>query len=420
MRTAALLSAILFLFTGCLKDECSNRFTLYRPIYQTLAEVRREAGWEAPRKMEQPGKIYLYNQYLLVNDIGKGIHVFDNSDPARPQAKGFLRLGGNVDMAIRNNVLYADSYADLAVIPVHNWQQAKPVAYRSRVFNHGQTFWQQSTNPDSVKVIVGYETRDTLVNCETVTTWGGCSNCMVEDASGGRMFTNAAAAKAAANGTGGSMARFTLVADHLYAVTSSDLMTFSLRDPLNPALLGQKRLGWDIETIFPLRDKLFIGSMTGMFIFDVSNLASPAQLGTFSHARRCDPVVADDRYAYVTLRSGTNGNFCAGNSNELNVVDVANLMQPQLVKSYPLTSPYGLSKDDNLLFVCDGKDGLKVYDATNPAQLKLLQTLAGIGQTYDVIAHNQIALVVTDRGFFQYNYTNPAQLRLLSQIAFAP
>ena len=52
-------------------------------------------------------------------------------------------------------------------------------------------------------------------------------------------------------------------------------------------------------------NRLFIGSQTGMFIYNLSNPDNPVQDGQFNHVRSCDPVIADEKYAYVTLRSGS-------------------------------------------------------------------------------------------------------------------
>ena len=418
-RIVQLLAALLLLafFTGCLKDSCKNSYTIYRPVYKSLTAVRNEMKWEAPRNIEMPGKIYLYGKYLLVNDVDKGIHVFDNSAPAAPKKLGFLRIPGNVDMAIRNNVLYADSYADLAAFSIGDWNDAKPIAFRNKVFADRNNYWGTFTNTDSVQVIVSYEAKDTVVDCETVNTWRNCTSCIFEDAGGRPFFANASAAAAPlpVNGTGGSMARFTLVNDYLYTVTNSTLSTFAVSDAQNPVLVDSRQLGWNIETIFPFANKLFIGSATGMFIYDLANPAAPEPKGTFSHARVCDPVIAEESFAFVTLRSGQPR--CGGIINQLDVVNIANLSAPKLLKSYPLTNPHGLSKDGDRLFVCDGSAGLKVFDATDPSGLKLLQAFNGMGETFDVIAHNNIALVVAKDGLYQYDYTNRNAIKLISKIA---
>jgi hypothetical protein len=129
----------------------------------------------------------------------------------------------------------------------------------------------------------------------------------------------------------------------------------------------------------------------------------------------CDPVIADDDHAYVTLRSGT---MCNGNINQLEVLDIANLQQPSLVKVYPMTHPHGLSKDGNLLFICDGTDGLKIYDATTPYDLQLLKTISGL-ETYDVIAYNGLALVVAKDGLYQFDYADRNNIRQISKFTLS-
>ncbi|HJW15548.1 MAG TPA: hypothetical protein VJ499_00420, partial [Flavisolibacter sp.] len=89
---------------------------------------------------------------------------------------------------------------------------------------------------------------------------------------------------------------------------------------------------------------------------------------------------------------------------------------PTLLKVYSLTNPHGLSKDGNMLFICDGADGLKIYNSTEVADLKLLKHIRGI-ETYDVITYNSIALVVARDGLYQYDYSNPSDIRLLSKIS---
>jgi hypothetical protein len=83
-----------------------------------------------------------------------------------------------------------------------------------------------------------------------------------------------------------------------------------------------------------------------------------------------------------------------------------------------MTNPHGLSKDGNTLFICDGADGLKIYNATNLSSLSLIKHIEGI-ETYDVIAYNSIALVVARDGLYQYDYSNPSDIRLLSKISLS-
>jgi hypothetical protein len=133
-------------------------------------------------------------------------------------------------------------------------------------------------------------------------------------------------------------------------------------------------------------------------------------------------VIADDDFAYVTLKARTSTSPCWGpppmQTNELNVIDVKNISSPVLVKVYNMAGPTGLSKDGNLLFICDGIAGLKVYDATDPANLILRKTIIGI-TPQDVIAINGIAMVVAKEGIYQYEYNSSFEVKKISYLPIA-
>ena len=126
----------------------------------------------------------------------------------------------------------------------------------------------------------------------------------------------------------------------------------------------------------------------------------------------CDPVVATNDYAFVTLRSGNNCGSAA--EDELDVLDISDILNPFEVSRYSMTSPRGLAIDQsNILFVCD--NGLKVYDATDASSLKVLETIGG--ETYDVIAYRNIAHVIGSEGLVQYEYDTQGNLQVLSTIS---
>jgi hypothetical protein len=99
----------------------------------------------------------------------------------------------------------------------------------------------------------------------------------------------------------------------------------------------------------------------------------------------------------------------------LEILELNSFTNPTLVKAYPFTNPHGLSKDGNLLFICDGSDGLKIYDAADVSNLKLIKQFSGL-ETYDVIAYNNIALLVAKDGLYQYDYSDVNNIHLLSKI----
>lgn len=393
------------LLSACFKDDVTKTYTILEPVYKDKVEVFANISSNAPRAVESPGKMFLHGNYIFLNEQDKGIHVIDNSDPAHPVNKSFIDIPGNLDIAVKGNTLYADLYADLVTVDISNPMQVQFRKYTSAVFP--ERAYQNGFIGDSSRVIVEWKKRDTTVKINS--NWR-CRGCIYYDMLASSFMPSAAAA--AAPGLSGSMARFSLVGDYLYAVNYSSLKVFDVAIPGEAQYKGMTQVGWDIETIYPFQNKLFIGSRSGMFIYDISNPVAPSMHGQFTHARACDPVIADANYAYVTLRDGT---ACNGFVNQLDVVDVRNAMAPSLVKSYTLTNPHGLSKDGDLLFVCDGRDGIKVYDASNPANLSLKKHLSGL-ETYDAIAWQNNLVVSAKDGLYQYRYDASGEAQLRSKI----
>ena len=420
MKKLSLLFAaafVLLMQQSCMKDSCRRTYTLQTPIFKTLSQVRAEMHSTAPQPLKATGKLNLFGNTIFLNETGKGIHVIDNSNPASPKNVGFINIPGNVNLAVKGSHLYADSYSDMVVFDISNTANVTPVKFLNNVMKEKNVYWNStaSNNPDSIKVVVGYNTRDTTVDCQNydmlVKTQVNCPSCAVANPS--LLYSAAAPVQ---TGVGGSMASFTIINNYLYAVGSSSLYCLDISDPANPLQTAVKNMGWGIETIYPFQDKLFIGSRTGMFIYSLNDPANPTAQGSFAHVTFCDPVIADNQYAYVTLRSGTT---CNGSSiNELDVLDVSDLSRPALKKTFALSNPYGLAKDGSLLFVCDGTAGLKLYEASSPEGLQLIQQKSGL-EAYDVIALNKIAIVVAKDGLYQFDYSNPASIKQLSNLSIS-
>ncbi len=111
----------MFLFILFFSGSNSTKILGYKPVYVSEAEAKI-VSFEAARELKNQGKIYIKDNYIFVGDIGLGVHVFDNSNPASPQKIGFLKIYGNHDIAIKGNSLYADNYEDLITVDISNIQ----------------------------------------------------------------------------------------------------------------------------------------------------------------------------------------------------------------------------------------------------------------------------------------------------------
>jgi hypothetical protein len=414
---AGILIALLpVAFTACVKDSCKKqfRYTYYKPVYKTRDEVVANVKSNGAQAVKNAGKLFLFGNYIFLNEVDKGIHVIDNSNPSSPQNISFIDIPGNLDIAAKGSILYADLYTDLLAIDISN---PRSISVRKIIRNQfPYRAWGAGFAADTTRIIVDWERVDTVVkeSCGDdpwATVYRGDMLFLASSTAAPGAASQAAASSPA--GIGGSMARFTIMNDRLYTVGISDLGIYNISNTGEPALVNRIGLPWNVETIYPFRDNLFVGGSTGMYIYNVSNPDAPAASGQFSHARICDPVIADDNYAYVTLSSGS---MCGGSLDELDILNLSDIAHPVLVKTYGMTNPKGLSKAGKYLFICDGDAGVRIFDASIVTALQQVKTIALKG-TYDVITYEGRALIVAKDGLYQFDISDINHIRQLSRIS---
>jgi hypothetical protein len=219
----------------------------------------------------------------------------------------------------------------------------------------------------------------------------------------------------APSGVGGSMARFTVVGNYLYTVDKENLKVFNITNAAQPVFVRTVPVGFEIETIYPFKDKLFIGSTSVVHIFSITDPANPQKLSVAispTVLRRCDPVVAKDTVAYATLRTNAE---CGGTQSILAVYDIRNVLNPVQKAQYPVSEPYGLGYQDNALYVCDKQRGLMVFDITQAYNPQFVRSIQNV-QPIDVIPYGNVLVVWTNVGMNLYDITNKLNPVLITQI----
>ncbi|MDX2245319.1 MAG: hypothetical protein SF052_00980 [Bacteroidia bacterium] len=421
--TATLLLATVSL-TGCVEDKCDLEYTFsrYSPVYMSLEDFRNAVSVEAPQAVQNPGKIYVKDNYLFVSEIAKGVHIFDNKNPESPVAIAYINVPGNYDIAFNCDKLYLDSSTDLLVFDLNNPSQpqlinrvenALPhiVSYRGYTAdaNKGVVVeWVQEIATEKYNCETGIPTLwlDNQADATTIASMNGATSRTINPATPGK---------------GGSMSRFAVSDDYMYVVTPTQMVVYNASVCESPSRMNTLDLelwGGEAEMIFSMDNLLMIGSTSSMMIYDAVDPVRPVFLSNFQHVTACDPVTAKDGYAYVTLRGG-NDNPCGdGFANQLDVLNISEPRLPFLVKSFPMTAPAGLGLDGNLLFIADGASGLRVFDATNPEkvgdnQLANFPAMEG----YDLIPNEGVLIMVGEDGIAQYDYADPKNIKRLSTIA---
>ncbi|MEZ4720532.1 MAG: hypothetical protein R2813_01485 [Flavobacteriales bacterium] len=438
----AILAIAALAMGGCKKFNQTKVYTANTPVYMSYDDLRESVANDDSRALLKPGKIFLYDQYILINDFETGVHVYDNSNPSNPQHVAFVNIPGNVDIAVKDNTLFVDSYIDLVAIDISDPKNVREVGRNQDVFSYTVPSTMNYNYPvaqvDQTKgVIVGYEVKEIEESCKnddcgymyqdavavqygdwdgywmseegTVVSFGGNSNNV-------RSVSQSNTSGALA----GSMARFILVGQYLYAISDgSTIKVFDISSSQMPEVASFNPLSdggniGNIETIFSLNDNLFIGSTTGVLIYDISSGSNPTYVSTYTHLTGCDPVVANENHAFLTLRSGSQ---CGTQDIDMvEVLDISNIQSPYSVATYNMTEPKGLSLDNgsNVLFVCDGSAGMKVFDISDATQLREIGSASG--ETYDVIAHRNVAHVISNNGLVQYSYDQNGVMTELSRI----
>lgn len=341
-------------------------------------------------KTDTSSKIYLYQNYLVKTHPDKGIQLFSVGNPTIPTTVNKMSVVGSHDVAIVNNRMYADRWSSLIVYDATDLSHPKQIDSIPQIFNS----YRYDFMPMGIDVVTDDD------------GWS-CNGCFPE-----RRNSDPVLAATDQSGQGGSLARFMIVDKYLYCIDLSSLVVFSIADSGKPIFKERVYIGWDIETIFNKDSLLFIGGRNGMYVYTISNPEKPKQLSQFTHSRGCDPVVVDDTVAYVTIRDG---NSCGVGSNQLLIIGVGNVLKPVLLSTYQCSNPYGLAVNNKHLYLCDGTQGLKIFDMKNFVTLEQKTVVQEI-IPHDVIIHNGILYVIADNKVSLYDIVDPFKPTLLSVI----
>jgi len=109
--------------------------TIYEPVY-VQTDVAHLISKKPAKSVAQPGKIVIYQNYLLINAIGQGFHVIDNTNPSMPVSLFFVEIPGSHDVALKDGYLYADNYNDIVVLSIDENQEIELVARLDNLMNN--------------------------------------------------------------------------------------------------------------------------------------------------------------------------------------------------------------------------------------------------------------------------------------------
>jgi len=431
---AIIFTVASLLFLGC-EDKVirTEKYMAYVPKYIPYQDLKKTVEIQQTTlvgQLKNPGKIYVKGNYLFINERYEGIHIYDNSNTSSPLHICFISILGNVDMAVKGDILYADNAIDLISFDISNMEDIKEIARLKKIFEYTVPV------PEAVDAAIPFAPIDTTLGIivgwdlekfeqTTEEKYNGNIGFFAKTDDEEEIFydnstnqttvpTNNPTRETNSNGVGGSMARFMLYSNILYVLRDNYMQVVNIED-------GQLEKGSVVnmnfdnaETLFLNGNNLFVGTQNGMEIYSLQNPLNPSYLSRISHIRSCDPVVVEGNIAYSTLRAGTS---CGGTINQLDVIDISDINSPKLLTSFGMTEPFGLGIDNHILFVCDGNSGLKIYDATDYMHIDqhLIKNFPEIN-AFDVIPLSNVLLMIGSDGFYQYDYSDLQDIKLLSKI----
>ena len=410
-------------FLTCVLAGCSYNYKetvtykINEPVFMSMDEFRNSVKvTKEQHQISNYGKICFYNGFLYISESEVGIHIIDDTNPSQPRSVGFIELVGNADLAIRENVLYADALIDLVWFDISDpanpklkgrlenaFPEALPVIDNPYGYDYNMIYPSDGSKKG---VVVRWTLEERTENVAAMRNSSGIyydSYALSESSNKGTSQST---------GVNGSMSRFSLYKDYLYAVINSQMCMFDLKTSSTPTKVLDNFWIGNVETIFNYQDKMFLGTPTGMVIYSVEDPVKPTYCSTVWHVLGCDPVVVDNDLAYVTVRSG---NVCGQTLDQLLIIDVADVYMPKELVAYTMKNPKGLGIDNNALFLCD--DGLKVFKLGDPQTLIANQIAHDQGMDgFDVIPFNNVLMMIADNGLYQYDYSDINHIKQLSVI----
>lgn len=224
-------------------------------------------------------------------------------------------------------------------------------------------------------------------------------------------------------GKSGSITRFAIFQDNMYVLNLNEVQTYDIKKKDQPVLVHRLPTDYGLETITIYDGTVFLGSVTALYILDISNPAAPkiqSQSDRLSDIgfSGCDPVAVKGNYAYSTIKIIENICGSVSAQSALVVYDITDKSAPVVVGTYSLNMPNGLGHKDNYLFICDeGSDQLRIFDITNPKMVKETNFAVSITDPYDLIIDEQRMIVSCKTDFQVFDISDVAQIKKLGQIS---
>ena len=404
MKKFVILLAAPLLMISCMKTKGEVTLTYNKAlaIYGDLDSLRSLPLLIPTQPLENPKSYFVSSDYVLVGELNKGIHIFDNLDMQNPQRVSFIQIPYNKEFYVKDNFLYAESLYDLVKIDISNIYNPVLVSRAENVF------WTVHEN-DKGKQLLGFEREYVTAQFEvnspeakeikkSGTLYYDYMDNLIQESEVPAVFTGSY------EGVKGTMNRIAAEFGHVYVISTDKMYAFNNASDLQKT--AEININSNTETIYATDDRIYLGSSTALTVYSAANPSNPWEISELLHTESCDPVLPNGNVVYYTLRAVEAEGCNNLGENTLNVVDVSNPNEMIVTNSYQLDSPYGMALIANKLLVGQGANGLIIFDANSGANnLTEIVNYPEI-EAFDVMIHplnSNIILVTNSTGIKQYH-----------------
>lgn len=384
MKKIVYFSSLIFLAASCVKTkgEISMTYEKATAVYGDLDSIRSLPLLIEKQELVKPRNFHIGSNYVLVSEANKGIHIYDNTDMQNPQRLSFIQLPFLRDFYVKDNYLYVANVYDLVKIDITNVYNPTLVSRAENVF------WEALEN-DKGQQLLGFKyetaTDKYKINSAEAKEIKKAGKLHIDFLKNVIPISSIPTYFTGSNSNSkGTLNKIAVEYGHIYIIEENIMHVVSNNSVFKE--VSTVKIDDNSETIYGTNNRLYLGSMTSMRIYNANNASSPVEMSCVEHHESCDPVLPRADVAYYTLRSTENEGCNGKGENTLNIVDISNENKPVELESIEMDSPYGLCFANNYLFVGEGQNGLKIYDATNPKKLKHKFDIANL-VAYDIMIH---------------------------------
>ncbi len=159
MSKKIVLFILPFLFYSCWPTTGGDTSEpVYKPVTMERVAFEKSIALQSPQPIIKSGKIYIKGDLMFINDVNKGFHVYDYSNPKKPTLIHFIKAPGATDLAIIDEIIFINQAVDLVTATFDTSNNKLVVTNRNKnVFPQKRAPDGSFGNPTNNQIIIDWK-----------------------------------------------------------------------------------------------------------------------------------------------------------------------------------------------------------------------------------------------------------------------